>query len=49
MLAQKGKAGRITAHVKRVLQDQTDITTLIISEPQMLDFLSVLSVALGEQ
>ena len=49
MLVQKGKAGRITAHVKRVLQDQKDITTLIMSEAQMLDLLSVLSVALREQ
>jgi hypothetical protein len=32
-----------------VLQDQENITTLIMSEAQMLELLSVLAVALGEQ
>ncbi len=49
MMAAKGKPGGITAHVKKVLQDQKDITTLIMSEAQMLELLSVLSVALREQ
>ncbi len=49
MMAAKGKPGGITAHVKKVLQDQKDITTLIMSEAQMLELLSVLSVALRSQ
>jgi hypothetical protein len=48
-LTQKGKPGRITAHVKRVMQDQTTITTLIMSEGQMRELLSLLAVALREQ
>jgi len=42
-LTQKGKPGGITAHVKRVMQDQTNITTLIMSESQMLELLSLLA------
>ena len=45
----KRQPGGITAHVKKVLQDQKDITTLIMSEAQMLELLSVLSVALRSQ
>jgi hypothetical protein len=49
MMAAKRKPGSITAHVKKVLQDQKDITTLFMSEAQMLELLSVLSVALREK
>ena len=41
--------GRVTAHVSRVSQDQTNITTLIMSEAQILELMSLLTVALREK
>ena len=41
--------GRITAHVRRISQDQGNITTLIMSEAQLLELMSLLTVALRER
>lgn len=40
--------GRVTAHVRRVSQDQGNITTLIMSQAQILELMSLLTVALSE-
>jgi hypothetical protein len=34
--------GRVTAHVRRVSQDQGNITTLIMSQAQILELMSLL-------
>jgi hypothetical protein len=41
--------GSVTAHVTRVSQDQEYITTLVMSERQMLELIGLLTVALREK
>lgn len=41
--------GGVTAHIARVSQDQPDITTLILTDAQVLELLSVLTIALRER
>ncbi len=41
--------GRVTAHVTRISQDQEGITTLVLSEPQVLELMGLLNVALREK
>jgi hypothetical protein len=38
--------GAVTAHILDILQDQPNITTLIMSEAQVLELMSLLTVAL---
>lgn len=41
--------GRVTAHVSRVSQDQENITTLVMTDAQILELVSLLTVALREK
>ena len=41
--------GGVTAHITRVSQDQDEITTLIMSEAQVLELVSLLTTALREK
>ena len=41
--------GAITAHVTRVVQDTGDLTTIAMSEGQILELISLLTVALREK
>jgi hypothetical protein len=41
--------GRVTAHITRVKQDEGYITTLIMSQAQVLELMSLLTVALQEK
>ena len=40
---------RVTAHIKRVSQDTPDVTTLVLSEKQLLELVALASVALREK
>ena len=40
---------RVTAHIKKVSQDIPDVTTLVLSEMQLLELIRVVSVALREK
>lgn len=41
--------GSITAHVSRVRQDEANVTTLVMSEAQVLELMAVLTTALREK
>lgn len=41
--------GPVTAHITRVSQDNPQITTLLMSEPQLLELLTVLATGLREK
>ena len=41
--------GGVTAHVTRVSQDQEQITTLVMSEAQMLELIALLTTGLREK
>ncbi|MBN9492435.1 hypothetical protein J0H33_03710 [bacterium] len=41
--------GSVTAHVKRVRQDEQDVTTLVMSEAQLLELAAVINSALREK
>jgi hypothetical protein len=43
------KKGRVSAHVTRISQDKSNITTLVMTEAQILELMSVLTVALREK
>lgn len=40
--------GAITAHVTRLAQDQDDITTLVMTGPQVLELIAALTTGLRE-
>lgn len=41
--------GQITAHVTKVSQDKANITTLVMSEAQILELMALLTVGLREK
>lgn len=41
--------GGVTAHITRVSQDQDQITTLVMSEAQVLELISLLTTGLREK
>ena len=41
--------GTVTAHVTRIVQDTDEITTIAMSEGQVLELISLLTVALREK
>jgi hypothetical protein len=41
--------GRVTAHVSRISQDQEYITTLLMTEAQVLELMALLTVAMREK